>query len=62
MSGGVRWPGGVVLGVTPWGTLRLHRSEACVTKEELELKHCFGTLGGEAASLCHCLKQMCTYW
>lgn len=29
----VRWPGGVVLGGTPWGTLRLHRSEACVSKE-----------------------------
>lgn len=30
----VRWgPGGVVLGGTPWGALRLHRSEVCVSKE-----------------------------
>lgn len=51
--GEVRWPGGVVLGGSPWGTLRLHRSEACMTKEELELKHCFVTLDEEAASLLH---------
>lgn len=39
--GEVRWSGGVLLGGTPWGTLRLHRSEACLSKEGTGAKALF---------------------
>lgn len=37
----VRWPGGVVLGGTPWGILWLNRSETCVSKEGTGAKALF---------------------
>lgn len=37
----VRWPGGFGLGSTPWGILRLHRSEVCVSKEGTGAKSLF---------------------